>query len=249
MARGEGDETERVTARRSVRPEAVERLACIALDRLTERGADADMSPEFLESFCTLLMAADYRAAERVLHAITRGRQDYAGIADGILSAAARHLGEKWQDDEVSFGDVSIAIAQVFRLNQAFGHRHAPWTRAPDRHLAIFATLPGQVHNLGIVLAAEAFRLEDWQVTLLLDIPRRDIVERVRRMRPETVGLSVNVNDRSHHVAQLIRELRALPLQFRLLLGGGAAPGLVVTLPRSWKVTVVTDIASALHNA
>lgn len=249
MARGEGDETGDVTARRTIRREAVERLACIALERLAEGGAPPDLSPEFLESFCTLLMAADYRSAERLLEAMTRGRQDYAGIADGILSAAARHLGEKWQADEVSFGDVSIAVAQIFRLNQTFGDRHTPWTRARDRRLAVFATLPGQVHNLGIVLAAEAFRLEDWQVTLLLDAPRRDIVERVRRMRPEAVGLSVSLNDRGHHVAQLIRELRALPLQFRLLLGGAGASGLARTLPLAWQVTVVSDIGSALHEA
>jgi methanogenic corrinoid protein MtbC1 len=247
MARWEDDDAAGGMPRRVASPEGVEALARVALERLARRDSAAAVPPALLEGFCTLLAAADYRGAERMLAAATRGRPGHVRMADGILSAAARRLGEKWEADEMSFAEVSIAVAQIFRLNQAFAQRNAPWTRQGDRRLALFAMLPGQVHNLGIVLAAEAFRQQDWQVTLLLDTPGRDILERVRRMRPEAVGLSVSVNDRTHHVEYLLRELRALPLQFAILLGGAGAAGLAARVPKKWRVTVVTDIATALN--
>lgn len=227
---------------------AVEALARLALARLAERSGRNDLSPAFLESFCTLLLEGNYRATERILETMTGGRAGYAEAADGILAAAARHLGEKWQEDGASFGEVAVAVAQIFRLNQAFGQRHTPWTRVSGQRLAIFATLPAQAHNLGIVLAAEAFRQRGWQVKLLLDTTGKDVVERVRRMRPEVVGLSVSVNDRRHQVEYLVGELRALPLRFRVLVGGSAARDFAAAVPRGWRVEAVTDIATALRD-
>ncbi len=228
-------------------PHAVELLARIALERLARREETAELSRDFLESLCGLLMSGDYPAAERIVEAMTADRPGHARLADGILTATARHLGRKWETDEASFAEVSIGVAQIFRLNQAFGQRNRPLTRSLDRRLALFATLPGQAHNLGLVLAAEAFRQEDWQVTLLLDTPSLGIQERVRRLRPEAVGLSVSDSDRKHRHARLIGELHALPLQFQVLLGGGAARDLARTLPKAVRVTVVSDIASALR--
>jgi MerR family transcriptional regulator, light-induced transcriptional regulator len=229
------------------RPGSVEGLARLALERLAQRPGRNDLSPAFLDSFCTLLLEGNYRATERILETMTQGRAGYAGVADGILAAAARHLGEKWLADGASFAEVSVAVAQIFRLNQAFGQRYTPWTRVAGQRLAIFGTLPAQSHNLGIVLAAEAFRQEGWQVKLLLDTPGQDIVERVRRMRPEVVGFSVSVNDRRHQVEYVIGELRALPLRFRVLVGGSAAQDFAKSVPRGWRVEVVTDIATALR--
>ncbi|MCU4654890.1 cobalamin B12-binding domain-containing protein [Roseibacterium sp. SDUM158016] len=211
------------------------------------REAPADLSPAFLESFCRLLMAGEYRAAERILRTMTESRARHSRMADGILAAAARHLGAKWENDEASFGEVSIGVAQIFRLNQAFGQRNLPWVRNTDQRLAVFATLPGQGHNLGLVLAAEAFRQENWQVDLLLDTPGHDVVERVRRMRPEAVGLSISTFDRKHQMAHLVGELRALPIWFRIMLGGTAAAELAETLPKGWRVEVVQGIDTALR--
>jgi methylmalonyl-CoA mutase cobalamin-binding subunit len=156
----------------------------------------------------------------------------YARVADGLLSAAARRLGEMWQRDELSFFEVSIAVSLIFRLNHDHAQRHVPIAREPDLRQAVFATLPGQAHNLGLVLAAEAFRQADWQVTLLLDSATGLILDRVRRLRPEIVGLSVSNLDRTHQVERLISDLRALAGRFRILLGGTAAERSMVRCPR-----------------
>ena len=184
--------------------------------------------------------------AERVLRAAAHRRAGYAQVADGLLSAAARRLGQMWQSDEISFFEVSIAVSLIFRLNHDHAQRYVPIARDATLRQAVFATLPGQAHNLGLVLAAEAFRQEDWQVALLLDCATGLILDRVRRLRPEVVGLSVSNMDRTHQVERLIGDLRALPIGFRIILGGSAAERVFNALPQQQGVDVVGDIQMAL---
>lgn len=233
----------------AVPPDRVASLACHVLARVAGRGAAPVLSEEFLDGFCTLLCENDATSAERLLRSMLAGRAGYAKLADGILSAAARRLGERWQADLVSFGDVSIAVGQILRLSQAHAERHVPLSIDRGQRQALFVTLPGQAHNLGLVLAAEAFRQVDWQVTLMLDTPAQEVLERARRIRPRAVGLSLSRLDRAYQIRALIAELGDLPYRVRVVLGGGAARSFAATLPQDWDVAVADDICSALEMA
>jgi methanogenic corrinoid protein MtbC1 len=245
MARGEDDD---ISGRRPSGEsfDAVSDLARRALERLASGQGDAGVSAAFVESFCRLLMAGDKVAAQRMLRAATQRRAGYARVADGLLSAAARRMGEMWQTDEASFPEVSIGVSLIFRLNHEHARRHMPIRRDPALRQAVFATLPGQAHTLGLVLAAEAFREADWQVTLLLDASMAHVLDRVRRLRPEIVGLSVSNLDRKHQLEHLIGDLCTLPFKFRILLGGTAADDLAEALPHLRAIRVVHDIQSTL---
>jgi methanogenic corrinoid protein MtbC1 len=224
-------------------------LARLAAEARSQSGHEpGDLSDRLVDQFSDLLVSGEYAAAEAVLHRLTAHRQDYARIADGLLSRAARRLGERWENDSLSFGDVSVAVAQIFRLNQSFRQRHVPIRRRAPR-LGLFATLPGQPHNLGLVLAAEAFRGEGWDVELRLDTPAQDIMELVLRHRPVLVGLTISRADKRHQMAHLIGSLRDLPFRCRIMLGGRGAFALSRILPPGHVDRVVSDIASALREA
>jgi methanogenic corrinoid protein MtbC1 len=248
------DGADGVPDRARVDPVGVEWLARAAIARLAAEAAlragpePAALSDHVVEHFSELLAAGDYAAAEAVLHRLTGQRQDYARIADGLLSRAARRLGQRWEEDSLSFADVSVAVAQIFRLNQAFRQRHVPIRRGAAR-LGLFATLPGQPHNLGLVLAAEAFRGQGWDVELRLDTPSREIVELAQRHRPSLIGLTISREDKRHQLAHLILTLRALPVPFRIMLGGRGAVAIARVLPPGQVDRVVSDIASALREA
>lgn len=233
---------------------SVESLARAAIARLAGEHAGRPeavrepVSDGVVDAFCSLLVNGEFLAAENLIRRLTDRRQDYAQVADGILAAAARRLGRGWDDDKLSFADVSVAIAQIFRLHQAFRQRNVPLPRAAKK-LGLFASLPGQPHNLGLVLAAEAFRNEGWLVDLRLDTPARDIVEIAQRVRPTLIGLTISREDKRHQLAHLILSLRALPVPLRIMLGGQGASALSRLLPPGQIDRVVTDIASALREA
>jgi len=245
MARGDDDTYGRPPLHSTT--DTISDLARRVLERLAEGVGDAGVSDAFVESFCKLLMSGDKMGAERMLGAATQRREGYAKIADGLLSAAARRMGEMWQDDEASFPEVSIGVSLIFRLNHEHAQRNMAIRRDPVLRQAVFATMSGQSHNLGLVLAAEAFREADWQVTLLLDGATAQILDRVRRLRPEVVGLSVSNLDRKHQLEKLIGDLGALPFSVRILLGGTAADDVAEALPHLRDIRVVYDIQSTLE--
>jgi len=244
MARGDDDTYGRPPLHST--SDTISDLARRALERLAEGVGDAGVSDAFVESFCKLLMSGDKVGAERMLRVATKRRADYAMIADGLLSATARRMGEMWQADEASFPEVTIGVSLIFHLNREHGQRHMPMRGDPVLRQAVFATVPGQSHNLGLVLATEAFREVDWQVTLLLDATTAHILDRVRRLRPEVVRLSVSNLDRRHQLEQLIGDLGALPFGVRILLGGTAADDVADALPHLRDIRVVYDIQSTL---
>src|SRR6056297_1525927 len=221
MARGDDDTYGRPPLHSTT--DTISDLARRVLERLAEGVGDAGVSDAFVESFCKLLMAGDKMGAERMLGDATQRREGYAKIADGLLSAAARRMGEMWQDDEASFPEVSIGVSLIFRLN----HEHA------QRNMAIRRD--------------PVLREADWQVTLLLDGPTAQILDRVRRLRPEVVGLSVSNLDRKHQLEKLIGDLGALPFSVRILLGGTAADDVAEALPHLRDIRVVYDIQSTLE--
>jgi methanogenic corrinoid protein MtbC1 len=245
---------DRITAQRAFDPGSVEALARAAIARLASEtaqrsGSGTELVPDgVIDAFCRLLVTGEYAAAEAMIRRLTVHRQNYAQIADGFLSEAARRLGRRWEDDTLSFADVSVAVAHIFRLNQAFRQRNVPLVRGGES-MALFATIPGQPHNLGLVLAAEAFRGEGWRVDLRLDTPAREIVDMAQRVRPKLIGLTISREDKRHQLAHLIISLRALPVSFRIMLGGRGAHNLARILPRGHVDRVVTDIASALKEA
>jgi methanogenic corrinoid protein MtbC1 len=245
---------DRIPARSVGNPGSVEALARAAIGRLAAEaarrsGPGVEPAPEgVIDAFCSLLVAGEYAAAEAMLRRLTVHRQNYAQIADGLLSQAARRLGRGWEEDTLSFADVSVAVAHIFRLNQAFRQRNVPLVRGGET-MGLFATIPGQPHNLGLVLAAEAFRGEGWKVDLRLDTPAREIIDLAQRVRPKLIGLTISREDKRHQLAHLIISLRALPVPLRIMLGGRGAHNLARILPRGHIDRVVTDIASALKEA
>jgi methanogenic corrinoid protein MtbC1 len=243
------EQENRQLAPRTVAPDRVTSLAQHILLRLGNKGPTPAVSDAFLDGFCTLLASGDGEAADRLLHSMLAGRAGYAQLADGILSATARRLGERWQSNLISFADVSIAVGQILRLSQSHAQRHVPLNIDRAQSQALFVTLPGQAHNLGVILAAEAFRQADWQVTLLLDTPALEILDRARRIRPKMVGVTLSSLDRAHQIRGLIAALRDLPYRVRVILGGRAASEFAASLPQDWDVVVAQDICSALENA
>ncbi|WP_424973374.1 cobalamin B12-binding domain-containing protein [Dinoroseobacter sp. S124A] len=221
----------------------------LALESVASR-AELDetvASEAFIQGLCTLLVAREQAAAETLVRSRIARRQSYAELADGILAACARELGARWDTDQISFADMALGVTELHKLHQKVGRRYVPLSRALDVPYALFATLPRQRHTFGIILAAEAFRRAGWQVDLRLDEMAKDIIERVRRLRPDAFGVTVSRVDPPQPLRLLIGQVQKLPFPVPVLIGGGAADALRDSLSVKASVSVVQDIDSALR--
>lgn len=88
----------------------------------------------------------------------------------------------------------------------------------------LLATVTGQVHELGALMAGAAAATAGWSVTWLgANLPVEDIAEAARKLRARAVGLSLVHPAGDASVNEELRRLRSLLPRSTLLIAGGAA--------------------------
>ena len=88
----------------------------------------------------------------------------------------------------------------------------------------LLATVTGQSHELGALMAGAAAAAAGWSVTWLgANLPAEDIAEAARKLRARAVGLSLVHPAGDASVNEELRRLRSLLPRSTVLIAGGAA--------------------------
>jgi methanogenic corrinoid protein MtbC1 len=187
--------------------EVVHRLVTMRENR--EIYAEQDVDAQQLSAFCdALLHHAPERALSFVANLQAQGvtRQH---LRFGLIAGAARLLGERWDRDEVSFVDVTVATGHLYAVMRAvsadLGTRRTPIR--PERR-AIFASVPGETHTLGVTLAADAFRDAGWEIELKLAESHDSLIQHADQAKPLVIGLSLSTKARLPELIRLVLALR-----------------------------------------
>jgi DNA-binding transcriptional MerR regulator len=128
-----------------------------------------------------------------------------------------KELGERWERGESSVAQEHFASAlirgRLLGLARGWGLGSGPG--------ALLACLPGEQHDLGLLVFGLALRDRGWRISYLgTDAPLDTVGEAARQIAPAFVVLNAISIDR---VEPFVKELRALARKHRVALGGGAA--------------------------
>ncbi len=109
-----------------------------------------------------------------------------------LLTGAARHLGDLWVADIVSFSDVTLATDQlqlIFRgLAPDIEVASAPPASAPA---ALLVTTPGEQHSFGLSMLAAFFRASGWSAQTPRIRNAVDVQRKVASAHVDLVGFSL----------------------------------------------------------
>lgn len=170
---------------------------------------------------CIALIAEDDWAA---FEFIEQRRVDGASLEEvylGDLSDAARALGRLWDDDRISFVDVTLGTSRIYAIMRAMSPRFPPPAKM-SRRSAVFASVPGETHTLGIDMAADLFRHDGWEITLKTGRTHDALVAEIEALAPKLVGLSLGGAHSIDAMARLVVALRiANPGGYILVSGNG----------------------------
>jgi methanogenic corrinoid protein MtbC1 len=205
------------------------------------------LSPRVARSFAILMLDDRHDVAERMLLRLCAGRKRYVDVADTLLAEAARYLGEQWESDAISFAKVTLVIGRLLQLRHMLRSDADPHAVRAGKGDALFVSLPNQMHTLGLVLAADAFRDEGWHVETMLGASAEAVVERAKIMRPGVIGLTAGKYERLKDVLSLADRLKDLSFSSRILLGGHASSALTNGRASGPVDYVVKDIRGALQ--
>ncbi len=192
----------------SVRPLAEE-----VLERVHQRGTSDDNrtihnpSPDQIDHLAFALIDADAEASQ----AFIADALDAGATTDEVylayLAGAARKLGEWWTENHVSFMDVTLATSRIIGLLHALEVETSPLVPT-DTPSAVFMSVPGETHTLGVQMAADLFRRQGWSIDLMLEKSHEDLVDAVEVLQPAVIGISAGGEHALVALARLIMALR-----------------------------------------
>jgi len=215
------------TKRDAFDPDAIETLAADIVQRLAETRVlepvfeASDISEKSLDAFCEALIEPEPEAALRFIEARRAEGVTRQGVYLGYVSAAARRLGEGWDADRYSLFDVTIGTGHLYALMRALrAERPDPRPAPDDRRAALFATVPGEDHGIGITVAADLFREIGWEIDLQTGTDHDTLISHVEATRPHIIGLSLSTERRLDALVRLVVAMR-LVLPYAVI---GVAP-------------------------
>jgi len=187
--------------------EIVERLANAAL--ASERAAPAEVDPNDLLAFCAVLLEPTSDAA---LAFITQRRKQGLARQDvylGYVNGAAKWLGEQWDEDRLSSLQVTVATGHLYALLRSMrSDRPLGGYVADNQRTALFATVPGESHGLGITVAADLFRDAGWDIDLQVGRDHDTLLEHIEQRKPSAIGVSLSTDQRIDALIRLVVAIR-----------------------------------------
>lgn len=146
----------------------------------------------------------------------------YTAVVRQVVAPLAQRLGELWSKGviQTSHEHFASGVIRAFLLDPA---RQYSGT-APDTAL-VASTLQGQLHELGVVMAAALAAERGWRVIYLgPSLPALEIASVAIKNEARVVALSMVYPEAEPKIENELRELRSnLPEKTPILIGGSGA--------------------------
>lgn len=181
---------------------------------------------------CELALEKDLAHCQSCVTALVREGYAVERILLEVVQPAARHLGQRWNQDSCNFADVTLGmwnIQQVF-TDLAVTMRQSAYGRAFAGQQApsvVFCTLPDCHHRLGVQMVCAFFARAGWTTQLAHARTETALVDEIADFGPTLVGLSVSSETDLMKAAGFIRRMRSLQKEqpgrpLAVMLGGPA---------------------------
>jgi len=201
-------------------------------DELARRELTA--SPPPVESSEVVARALDHAremdapALERLLRR-TAVRDGLPTFLEGVAAPLFRRIGDEWHAGRLDPAQEHLATGVI---RTVLGQQLAQPLAGPDAPVLVVATLTGERHEIGALLAASAALLEGWRpVYLGADLPPEHVVSAAERTGARAVAVSlVYAPDTEAAVEHIATLRRKLPATVEVIVGGSASAAMEETL-------------------
>lgn len=191
-------------------PASVESLAREVLSWLAERGQEVPIeapSADQIEHLCHALLSEDDTAGAIFIQEARAAGASVDAVYLKYLAGAARMLGQWWAEDLASFSEVTLGTSRMYAIMRAI-RQQLPIPKAAATKSAIFASVPGETHTLGVRMAADLFRRDGWQIDLKIAETHDALVRDIAQSDTQLVGISAGGAHSLEALSRLIIALR-----------------------------------------
>lgn len=174
-----------------------------------------------IAELCDALLSPLDRAADDFILNVRRNSVDIEVVYLSYVAGAARRLGQLWDEDKISFMDVTLGCGKLYRIIRGLRHVIAPSiVKDRDEYPAMFALVPGETHTLGIEIATDVFRREGWDVDMMVGLEHDHLVEQSDRRTYRAIVLVANSDSMIEPLARLVLALRISHPMSHIIVAG-----------------------------
>jgi len=168
------------------------------------------LTPQDIPAFLHEVLGTDDTAAASFVRQLLVDGVSVESIYLDLLSPAARELGLRWEDDECSFVDVTVAMGRLQRvlreLSQVF---QAEGSEPAKEGQVLLTCLPGEQHTLGLIMVAEFLIRDGFRVHVGTPWSEADLLTMVRTEWFDVIGFSAGCESRLSVLKREIHRIRS----------------------------------------
>lgn len=196
---------------RIVEGEIIPRLMLVhqSTSRFSAPGNSIRLGPETTEKFALYTLSSGHDSLLAIVGNLLQQGVSMESIYLDLLAPAARRLGEFWNNDEVSFADVTIALGRLQQVVRELS-LHGPNEdgAAPHGRSALFAPAPGEQHTFGLVIIEEFFRRSGWRTWTEMSGAQTEVIGAVQAHHFDIFGMTVSSDAYLDQISPLIMSVR-----------------------------------------
>ncbi len=130
-----------------------------------------------------------------------------------LLTPVARKLGEKWDNDDADFTQVTVALWRIKQLMYDLSPMFQEYAEYKQQGKSVMLVpLPGSQHTLGLFMVSEFFARAGWRVWGELAATEADILRMAKTQWFDVVGLSASLQEQFPDLKRMINEVRSVSL-------------------------------------
>ncbi|MCR9270330.1 MAG: cobalamin B12-binding domain-containing protein [Hyphomonadaceae bacterium] len=179
-------------------------------DRLEAEPAATEIDDEQVTHFVWLMTDQSASSGQDFVDALLRTGTPIERIYLDLFAPAARRMGEFWEQDTRSFTDVTIGLC---RLHELLRHNTINPTRSQmvsslEAPTILLSTACEDQHVFGILMVAEFFRKEGWQVRCEPGASTKELARIVSDRSFDVIGLSIARSVAPDEITRVIQKVR-----------------------------------------
>ena len=193
------------------------------LDRIKPLHGRTEAGPSKAQvaDLCEALLSSDNDAGHRLVMAARANGMPIEILHLGYIAEAARMLGVRWENDEASVSQVIIGAGRIYGILRTLREMFVSVRlQRPDRYRAAFASTPGEIHTLGVTMAADHLRRKGWQIDMKAGLTHDALVQSISNDDYPIIGLSASTPMMIFPLARLIVALRVTNPAAWIMVGG-----------------------------
>ncbi|MEM9433378.1 MAG: cobalamin-dependent protein [Pseudomonadota bacterium] len=203
---------------------AFEELAIQALSKLSahRRFSPADRAEQDISLLCDALLDDDPTTLRPVVTKLLDGDITPETFIQSYAGDAARRIGTMWEENKISFADVTIAVARLQESVRRIQSRNVNFLNMENRPEVLIVVPRDEDHMIGAFICRDAFEELGCTCTLSIGQRVREVSMLAGSHRFDMVGISISSSRTVKTAARLVKEIRTkLRRSTPIVIGGG----------------------------